>query len=204
MKSPAIAAAALLAASAAAQPAAAPRAGGVPFAFDKTHSHVGFKVKHLGVSYVKGSFGDFEAEIEADEATGKLTKVKGVVKTGSVDTGSQKRDAHLKAEDFFAAEKYPAMRLETRRIRWDDDTFVAHAMLTIRDKTRPVIFRGELTGTQTGTFWGKKQIRAGYSATTKIDRKKFGLLFNGLAEGVAMVGDKVTITLEVEAYRNLE
>ena len=176
---------------------------GVPYDFDKNHSEVGFSVRHLGISKVKGEFGDFTGTVHADGETAKLTYVKGVVKTGSVDTGNEGRDNHLKQDDFFNSEKFPDMVLESRRITWNGDRFVAHSMLTIRDQTHPVLVRGELVGAQKGEFWGKKQIRAGYSAEFKINRQKYGLTFNKLAEGVSVVGNDVTVSLEVEVSRNL-
>jgi polyisoprenoid-binding protein YceI len=192
------------AAKEAAAPAAAKKAAeGAPFDFDKTHSEVGFHVRHLGISKVKGKFTNFDGTIHADQETGKLTYVKGVVKTGSVDTGNEKRDNHLKQDDFFNSESFPDMILETRKITWNGDRFVAQSMLTIRDQTHPVVVKGELVGAQKGNFWGTKQIRAGYSAEFKINRQQFGLKFNRLAEGVSVVGNEVTVMLEVEAARKL-
>lgn len=178
-------------------------AEGVAYDFDKNHSEVGFSVRHLGVSKVKGEFGEFEGTVKADPETAKLTYVKGVVKTASVDTGNDGRDSHLRKDDFFASEAHPDMILESRRITWNGDRFIAHSMLTIRDQTHPVVVRGELVGAQKGTFWGTKQIRAGYSAEFKINRQQFGLSFNKLAEGVSVVGNEVTVTLDVEVSRNL-
>lgn len=179
----------------AAQPAA--------YQIDTGHSSIGFSVRHLGISKVKGDFKDFGGEVWADPETGKLTKVIGVVKTASVDTGSEGRDDHLRTDDFFNSEKYPEMRIETSQITWMGDRFRAHANVTIRDKTLPVVFKGELLGAATVTF-GKKQHRAGYSVTGTINRQDFGLRFNRLAEGVSVVGDEVTITLDVEVNRVLE
>ena len=187
----------------AAPPTPAKDGEGVAYDFDKNHSEVGFSVRHLGISKVKGEFSEFDGTLHADPETAKLTYVKGVVKTASVDTDNEGRDNHLKQDDFFASEKFPDMVLETRRITWNGDRFIAHSMLTIRDQTHPVVVRGELVGAQKGTFWGKKQIRAGYSAEFKINRQKFGLSFNKLAEGVSVVGNEVSVTLEVEASRNL-
>lgn len=183
----------------------APRAEpeSLPFELDKTHSTVGFSVRHLGISKVRGSFTSFSGEVHADPATGKFSKVVGVVPVDSVDTGNKSRDNHLKADDFFAADKYPEMRLETQTVQWFGERFVAKVDLTIRDVTKSVVFRGELLGRQAGMIFGKKQVRAGYSATGKIDRQDFGLRFNRLAEGVSVVGNEVTIDLEMEVSRPL-
>lgn len=172
----------------------------IPWSLDKNHSHVGFSVRHLGISRVKGEFKKFSGEFLADPDTGRLTHVDAKVRVDSVDTGIEGRDNHLKADDFFSAAKYPEMRLVTRKIRWSgNDTFVATVDLTIRDKTHPVRFTGEFLGSHMVAFGkGPKHRRAGYSASARIDRKKFGLMFNSIAEGVSVVGDRVKIELEVE------
>ncbi len=182
---------------------AADETQGVAFTLDKSHSTVGFSVRHLGISKVRGSFDKFTTETMIDPATGHLTKVTGVVETASVNTNSEGRDKHLRSDDFFSSEKFPEMKLESRRIRWIGDRFIAHVSLTIRDKTHPVVFNGELLGRQEGTFWGKKQVRVGYEAEAKIDRQKFGLTFNKLAEGVSVVGNEVTLNLAMEFYKEV-
>lgn len=179
---------------------------GEPAAFqlDRSHSTIGFSVRHLGVSRVRGKFGEFSGEIVADPDTGFLTQVSATVAVASVDTGMSGRDDHLKGEDFFAATEFPEMKLATRKITWSEGEFTAEVDLTIRDKTLPVEFRGELVGRTAGMIFGKKQVRVGYSATATIDRQAFGLRFNRLAEGVSVVGNDVKIELEVEASRPME
>lgn len=184
----------------ASSPLFAEESSSVPWTLDKNHSHVGFSVRHLGISKVRGEFTDFSGTFMADPETGKLTHVDATVQVDSVDTGIEGRDNHLKAEDFFAADKFPQMRLVTKKIQWrGSDTFVATVDLTIRDQTHPVRFTGEFLGSHMVAFGnGPKHRRAGYSASARIDRKKFGLMFNSLAEGVSVVGDRVQIELEVE------
>lgn len=190
-----------LAALAAVVMVGAAQAADVEWKLDGSHSEVGFSVRHLGISKVKGEFTDFTAELRGDAESGNLSYVKGVVKTASVDTGNEGRDDHLQQDDFFNAGKYPDMVLEATRIRWVGDRFYATATLTIRDQTHDVTVKGEKLGVRTVDFGRGPARRAGYSAEFKIDRQKFGLRFNRLAEGVSVVGNEVTVELEIEAIR---
>ena len=168
---------------------------------DKNHSTVGFSVRHLGISKVRGQFKDFDAVVKADE-TGKLSFVSASVKVASVDTGIAGRDKHLQAAEFFDAKNHPALRFKTRKITWDTPTsFVATADLIMRGVTKKVVARGELLGTHKVTFGGVPQTRAGYSVSATINRKDFGLNFDKTAEGVGIVSDKVSIEIEVQLSR---
>ncbi|MFC1610254.1 YceI family protein [Myxococcota bacterium] len=178
------------------------RAGTVKWNLDKAHSEIGFSVRHLAITNVKGKLKDFDAEILADEK-GWLVSVAATVKTSSINTDNAKRDDHLRSDDFFNAAKYPHLSLKTRSIKWDGSEFEAVVDLTIRNVTKPVTFKGELIGTHNVNFGDGDQIRAGYQAQATINRHDFGLKFNRLAEGVAVVGDKVKITLEIEMSRKL-
>lgn len=165
---------------------------------DKTHTTVGFWVKHLGVSKVQGRFTDYEAKIKADPKTGKLEAVEATVKAASVNTGLEPRDNHLRAPDFFDSAKHPTLTLKTKSLKWNGDKFSGTASLTIKGVTKDVPFDGELVGAQLVNFGSGAKMRAGYSVTAQINRQEFGLTFNGLAEGVKMVDDIVRIVLEVE------
>jgi len=168
---------------------------------DNAHTHVGFMVRHLGISKVRGEFKDYSADIKADK-NGKLTDLEASAKTGSIDTGIAKRDTHLKSDDFLNAEKYPDLKLKMKSIKWKDKTFTADVDVTIRDVTKTVKFNGELLGTQKVNF-GALQQRAAYTATAKINRKDVGLKWSQLTEGVAIVADEVNIELESEIYAPL-
>ena len=176
-------------------------ADSVQWDFDATHSTVGFSVRHLGISKVRGKFTDVKAHIKADSQKGKIDWLKATVGVASIDTGNEKRDKHLQDTDFFDAKKYPKMELTTKKINWSGDNISGVAALTIKGKTRDVKFKGEYLGAQKVNFGGGDQMRAGYSITAKINRADFGLSFSSLAEGVAMVGDEVTIELEIEIAR---
>lgn len=185
--------------------AAAMLASGVasanPWQIDTAHSEVGFTVRHLGLAKVKGKFTTYEATIDADKKTGKLASINGTVQIDSVDTGMEQRDAHLKAEDFFYATKFPTMTFKSNKVSFKGNQVTAVGDLTMRGVTKRVTFTGEYLGHHKVNFGNGDQIRTGYSLTTTINRKDFGLSFGAMAEGVSVVSDKVTINLDVELSR---
>jgi polyisoprenoid-binding protein YceI len=165
---------------------------------DPNHTHVGFTARHLGFAKVRGELKKFSATLEADAKTGKLTKLEAEADAKSVDTGVEKRDEDLRSDHFFAADKYPKLKLSLKSIKWKGNAFTATVALTIRDVTKDVKFEGELLGVQRVNFGKGPQLRAAYEAHAKIDRKAFNLKFAGLAEGIAIVSDEVEIDLELE------
>jgi polyisoprenoid-binding protein YceI len=165
---------------------------------DMGHSEVSFTARHLAFAKVRGEFKTFTANIEADEKTGKLTKLTAEVEAKSVDTGVDKRDADLRSDHFFAVEKYPKLKLDMKSIKWNGNKFTAVVALTIRNTTKDVAFEGELLGVQTVNFGQGPHQRAAYEASATINRKEFGLNFNGLAEGISIVADEVEIELSAE------
>jgi polyisoprenoid-binding protein YceI len=170
---------------------------------DPAHSSVGFTVRHLGITNVHGEFHEFTATVKADLATGKVSMVEASAKTASVDTGITQRDNHLKGDDFFSAEKFPNLKVKTKTIEWSGNTCSGSAELTIRDVTKIVPYTCELIGVQKVNFGDGLQLRAGYELKAKINRKDFGLKFNGVSEGVALVGDEVKIEIAAEIFRKL-
>jgi polyisoprenoid-binding protein YceI len=179
-------------------PAAAIKPGPVDWTLDAAHSRIGFTARHLGFSKVDGQFKKFSATIKADAKTAKITELEASADTASIDTGIEKRDAHLKADDFFNAAQFPAVKIKLKKINWTGKTFTAKADLTIRDVTKEVTFKGQLLGVSTVNFGQGLTQRAGYEATTKINRKDFGLKYAAVTEGLALVGDDVEIDLAVE------
>ncbi len=175
----------------------------VEWSLDAVHSNVGFVARHLGFAKVKGEFKDYSATVSAHPQTGKITGLTARAKVASVTTGMSKRDDHLRADDFFNAEKFPEMKLELKSIRWAGKKFRAQVELTIRDVTKVVPFTGELLGLHKADFGGGDALHAGYEATATINRQDFGLSFSKVAEGVAVVSDKVDIRLNVEISRKL-
>ncbi len=185
-----LAAALLFATAAQAQPAT--------WTLDPGHSQVGFSARHLGFAKVRGEFQKVSATITADAKTGKITALEAEADAKSVDTGIQKRDDHLRSDDFFNAEKFPKLKMVLKTIKWSGKKFTATVALTIRDVTKEVKFQGELLGVQTVNFGQGAHQRAGYEAHATINRKDFGLKFAGVAEGIAIVGDEVELQLELE------
>jgi len=171
---------------------------------DKAHSSVNFTVRHLGISKVNGNFKDFDAIIYADKNTGKLTSFEGTVKVSSVNTGISKRDDHLKADDFFSANKFPDMKMKSVSIIFNGNNFSGVVDFTMKGVTKRQTYSGEFLGTRIADFGSGKTKRAGYSLTLKVNRQDYGLSFNRLAEGVSIVGDEVTINIEIEMFRKVE
>lgn len=181
--------------AAAASPAADEKS--VEWSLDPAHSHISFTTRHL-VSKATGQFKKYNAVIKADPKTAKLVSLEATIDAASIDTGIEKRDTHLRSDDFFAVDKYPQLKLVTKSIKWNGNKFTAQADLTIRDVTKSVPFKGELLGVHAANFGQGEHTRAGYEATATINRKDFGLKFAAVNEGIALVGDEVTIDLTAE------
>ncbi len=167
---------------------------------DPAHSIAEFAVKHLVITTVKGRFRDLEGTLEIDEAQPENSSVSASIVVASIDTGVADRDAHLRSDDFFNADRYPQITFRSTRVeRVDDRNFRAHGDLTIREVTKPVVLDTEFEG-EVDDPWGHR--RAAFTATTQISRNQFGVKWNQLIEtGGAVVGDNVKITLHIEAVR---
>jgi len=165
---------------------------------DPAHSVAEFKVKHLMISNVKGHFGKISGKLTLDESTLAKSQVEAVIEAGSIETRDAQRDAHLKSEDFLHVEKFPTLSFKSTGIRIvRDGELAVDGDLTIRGVTRKATFTVEGPTPPMKDPWGNT--RVGISATTKINRKDFGLTWNAALEaGGIVVGEEVTITLEVE------
>ncbi|MBO8142379.1 MAG: polyisoprenoid-binding protein [Firmicutes bacterium] len=167
---------------------------------DPSHSLVEFAVRHMMFATVKGRFGKVEGYIQGnpDDLTDAVFEAS--IDTASIDTREENRDAHLRSADFFDVAKFPQITFRSREVaKTGDNTYKVTGDLTIRDATRPVTLDVEMTG-QGKDPWGNQ--RMGLSARTSINRKDFGLTWNApLEAGGWLVGDKVDITIEVEAVR---
>jgi polyisoprenoid-binding protein YceI len=175
--------------------------GTATYQIDPSHSVAEFVVKHLMFSTVKGRFSKVSGEIKLDEADPTNSSVSAEADVASVDTGDPKRDGHLRSPDFFEAEKYPALTFISRRVEraGNGDTYRVVGDLTIRDVTREVTFDTTYLGQGTDPWGGT---RVGFSATTTINRKDFGLNWNApLEAGGVLVSDQVRINLEVQAVK---
>ena len=165
---------------------------------DPTHSHAEFKVRHLMISNVKGSFPKVSGILTLDEADVTKSGVEATIDVASIETRDAQRDAHLKSADFFDVEKFPTMSFKsTKVVQNGAGKGTVEGDLTIRDVTKRVVFEVAGPTEQTKDPWGN--LRVGVEATTKISRNEFGLTWSApLEAGGVMVGDEVTITLEVE------
>jgi polyisoprenoid-binding protein YceI len=168
---------------------------------DPAHSQATFAVKHMMISTVKGHFNVISGHLHIDEQNPANSWVDAQVDAKSVDTRDPKRDAHLRSPDFFDAEKYPTLNFKSTKVeRIEGNEYRVLGDLTIHGVTRPVAFKAEYAG-QGKDPWGGQ--RAGLSATTKINRKEWGLTYNqALEAGGVLVGDEVKIEIDLEAVNN--
>jgi polyisoprenoid-binding protein YceI len=167
------------------------------YAIDPSHTHVGFSVRHLMVSKVKGSFSGVSGTINiADDPLQSSVEVS--VDMASIDTRDEQRDAHLRSPDFFDVENFPTMTYASTAVRADGgNRWLVDGELTIHGVTRSVPLEVTFEGAGADPWGG---LRAGFSARAEIDREDFGLTWNQVLEtGGIAVGKKVTIDLEVEA-----
>ena len=164
---------------------------------DLGHSSVEFAVKHLMVSTVKGRFATFGASITT--ANGVLTRISAEIDPASIQTGIEQRDAHLRSADFFDVEQYPKMAFVSREVIANGNgEYTVKGELTMRGVTKPVTFAVEVEGTEIKDPWGNR--RVGATATGKLSRKEWGLIWNQALEfGGVAVSDEVKFTLEIAA-----
>jgi polyisoprenoid-binding protein YceI len=170
------------------------------YTIDSDHSEVGFKIRHLAISNVNGKFAEFSGSFAFDPANVKSSKVEAEIAIKSVNTSQQKRDDHLRGDDFFSAEKYPQMKFVSKTVEPSGkDQFKLAGDLTIRGVTKPITLNVTYSGSAKDP-WGNE--KAAFSAVTTISRKDFGLTWNkALETGGMVVGDEVTINLEIEGTK---
>jgi polyisoprenoid-binding protein YceI len=166
---------------------------------DPVHSSAQFKVKHLMISNVKGEFTALTGILKLDGADIASSRVEASIDPATINTRDEQRDAHLKSADFLDVEKFPALTFKSTRIsKSADGELVVDGDLSIHGVTRNVVFEVEGPTPPTKDPWGNTRI--GLSATTRINRKDFGLTWNAALEtGGVLVGEQVAITLDVEA-----
>ena len=167
------------------------------WAIDPVHSEVSFVVRHMMVSTVRGRFATFEGTfVSGENPLGSSVTAK--VDLTSINTGQEQRDAHIRSADFFEVEKYPEMLFVSTAIKQGEEGFILEGDLTIKDVTKQVAFNLEINGFGPDAYGGT---RAGFSATTQINRHDYHVDFNGPIPGVpggVAVSENVTITLEIE------
>lgn len=171
--------------------------GTATYAIDVPHSQLGFAVKHMMFSTVRGNFRDFEGTVVVDYDNPANSTVEVTIDAASISTRDEKREDHLRSVDFFHVEDHPKITFKSTSVDFrSPDDFTVNGDLMIRGVTRPVAIEAELTGHGTNP-WGIEV--AGFEGKTKINRKDFGLNWNAaLEKGGVLVGDEVKITLEVE------
>ena len=166
---------------------------------DPVHSDLSFTVRHMMVSKVRGAFRTFAGEIvTADNPL--ESSATATIDMSSIDTNNDQRDAHLRTSDFFDVEHHPVMTYRSTGVRLEDGELVVDGELTLRGVTKHVPLRVEFNGIGPDAYGGT---RAGFTATATINRRDFGVNWNAALEsGGVVVGDKVTLHLEIEAVLN--
>lgn len=166
------------------------------WAIDPVHSDVSFSVRHMMVSKVKGRFGSFSGTIVTAQNPLDST-VAAEIDLTSIDTNNEQRDGHIKSADFFDVENHTAMTYKSTSLSGSGDSFTVNGELTLKGVTKPVALNLELGGFGPDPYGGT---RAGFSASTEINRSDFGVEISmPLDGGGVVVGDKITISLEIEA-----
>ena len=167
------------------------------YKIDPAHTSVGFSVRHMGVSNVKGHFDQFVGSLVLDN--GSIQEANATIQAKSVNTGIEKRDNHLRTADFFEAAKYPEITFKTKRVEKSGDQTILIGDFTMRGVTKevrlPVTLSGPVKDPQGNT-------RIGLEAKTTVNRKDYGMKFNAVMEtGGLMVGEEVTIEINAEAVK---
>jgi polyisoprenoid-binding protein YceI len=163
---------------------------------DPVHSEVGFSVRHMMVSKVRGRFATFSGKLVTGENP-LVSSVTAEIDLASIITGSEQRDQHIRSADFFEVETYPTMTYRSTGVRQDGGEFVIDGELTLKGVTKSVPLTLELNGFGPDPFGGT---RAGFTATGELSRSDFNVSFNApMANGGAVVADKISLSLEIEA-----
>jgi len=165
---------------------------------DPAHSAAEFKVKHMMIANVKGTFNGLSGTLELDQTHPAHSHIEAQIPVSAISTGDTSRDGHLKSGDFFDAEKHPHLTFKSTGVRHvSGDEYAVTGDLAIRGVKHPVTFKVEELSKPQKDPWGN--MRIGLSATTRVNRKDFGLTWNSTLEtGGVLVGDQVEITLDVQ------
>ena len=173
------------------------------YAFDKAHSFIGFKVKHMGLIEVPGFFRDFTGTVNFDSKDISKSTVEFTAKVTSVDTGVAARDNHLRTADFFEVEKYPDLTFKSTKVEKKGDSWMLTGDFTLKGVTKSITFPFQISG------WLPADQRSGGKmgivAETSINRRDYGVNYgNTLPNGVAALSDNVKIMLQIEAQKRRE
>jgi len=171
------------------------------WAIDKSHSEADFAVKHMGISTVHGSFRGVSGTVNFEAGNSAVWSVEATIDMNTVDTGVAARDTSLRSADFLDVAKYPTMTFKSTNVKTQGSTYLITGDLTLHGVTKPVTLTLESPGNEQ-VGMDAKSVHRGFTATTTINRKDFGVTWNGkLKSGDAVVGDQVKIELEIEAVR---
>jgi polyisoprenoid-binding protein YceI len=173
------------------------------YVIDPSHSRLGFTVRHLGFSKVRGSFEQFEGVIRMAPDDLSTLEAEATAQTASVTTNDSKRDDHLRSADFFQADQYPTITFKSTEVRdISGNSFTLVGEFTLRGVTKTIELKGEYLGSGRDP-WGNEKV--GFEARTKINRKDYGLNWNAALEtGGFLVSDEVEISIEVQAALQAE
>ena len=167
---------------------------------DASHSQVGFAVKHLVISTVRGEFGKYQGKLVLDDADATKSTVEATIDVNSIDTKVADRDTHLKSADFFDVAKYPSITFRSTKVaKAGRDRLKVTGDLTLHGVTKPVVLDVSTSPEVKGMYG---ETRRAFAATTKILRKDYGLTWNKLVEAGPAVGDEVTIALDLELVKD--
>ena len=165
---------------------------------DPAHSAVGFRVRHLGITWVNGTFKQWAIDLNYDPANPEAASVVARIQAASVDTDNERRDNDLRSSNYLATDSFPEITFTSRKVERAGDgggRLQISGELTVRSVTRPVVLDAEVGGVLT-TARGR---RTAFTATTTIRRQDYGITLNRLMEGAQVVGDDVRITIDIEA-----
>ena len=166
---------------------------------DPEHSTIEFRVVHMLVSKTTGHFTEYQGFIDMDAEAGTVKVIEAAIKTASVNTNHAKRDAHLRNADFFDEEKYPTMTYRMKHYQKTADGYQAVGELTLRGVTKDITLTGNINGVAKDP-WGN--LRAGFNAEGKLNRKDFGMVWSKTLDGGGLVvGDEVLIKLDIECIK---
>ena len=161
---------------------------------DTAHTDIAFIARHAMVTKVRGTFEEFEGSVTYDEANPEASVAKAVIKTASVNTGNEDRDGHVRGDDFFSVDKFPEMTFESTSFEFNGTSGTVTGDLTLKGVTKPVTLDVEVFGVEEDPFGNT---RVGFEASTKINRKDFGVDFQApLGSGGVLVSEQITIQID--------
>jgi polyisoprenoid-binding protein YceI len=167
---------------------------------DGSHSNASFSVKHMMITNVRGEFTKLEGQVSYDAAKPEATQVEAVIDVASISTREEKRDGHLKSADFFDAEKFPKITFKSKSVKVKGSDLAVTGDLSIHGVTKEVVLEVEEPSAPSTDPFGN--VRVGATATTKIKREDFGLVWNAALEtGGVLVGNDVKITIDISLIK---